>query len=157
MILMRVRQASLAEAIIVLSQISEFDHPETEDSLMQRLAGHESLILVAEHEGSLVGVKIGYRLSDSTFYSWLGGVAPAGRRMGVAQALLDAQEVWAIEQGYQQINVKSRNCFPSMLRLLMKNSYLIEDIEKKGNVADYRLYFSKLLTKKKHSNDNNSQ
>ncbi|PSV42748.1 GNAT family N-acetyltransferase [Photobacterium indicum] len=148
---MRVRQASLAEAIIVLNQISEFDHPETEDSLMQRLAGHTSLILVAEHEDRLVGVKIGYRLSDSTFYSWLGGVAPAGRRMGIAQALLDAQETWAIEQGYQEIKVKSRNCFPSMLMLLMKNEYLIENIEKKDRVADYRIYFSKLLTEKKES------
>ncbi|MEH6533733.1 MAG: GNAT family N-acetyltransferase [Photobacterium frigidiphilum] len=145
---MRVREGSLAEAIIVLNQISEFDHPETEDSLMQRLAGHASLILVAEHEGSLVGVKIGYRLSDSTFYSWLGGVAPAGRRLGIAQALLDTQETWAIGLGYQKINVKSRNCFPSMLMLLMKNSYLIEDIEKKGNVADYRIYFAKVLTNK---------
>jgi len=148
---MRVRQASLAEAIIVLNQISEFDHLETEDSLMQRLAGHASLILVAEHNGCLVGVKIGYRLSDSVFYSWLGGVAPAGRRMGVAQALLDAQEAWVIEQGYREIKVKSRNCFPSMLSLLMKNSYLIDDIEKKGNVADYRIYFSKLMVKKIHS------
>ncbi|MGF1859522.1 N-acetyltransferase family protein [Photobacterium profundum] len=148
---MQVRQASLAEAIIVLNQISEFDHPETEDSLKQRLAGHTSLILVAEHEDRLVGVKIGYCLSESTFYSWIGGVAPAGRRMGVAQALLDAQEAWAAEQGYQEIKVKSRNCFPSMLRLLMRNSYLIEDIEKKGNMTDCRIYFSKLLTKKKES------
>ena len=66
----------------------------------------------------------------------------------MAQALLEAQEARVIDQGYQQLTVKSRNRFPAMVRLLMLNGYLIEDIEKKEGVLDYRLHFRKALVKK---------
>ncbi|MBY5948597.1 GNAT family N-acetyltransferase [Photobacterium rosenbergii] len=148
---MHIREASIEEAVTMLAAISEFARPATEDEIKQRLRGHRALILVAEQDGELVGVKIGYQLSEECFYSWLGGVAPAGRRGGVAQALLEAQEEWVVAQGYQELRVKSRNRFPAMLRLLLRNGYQIEHLEKKDGIEDYRLHFIKQL------NDNNSQ
>lgn len=142
---MKIRQASLAEAVAVLADISEFAKPADESALQSRLKGKQPLILVAELDGQLVGVKIGYRLSETCFYSWLGGVAPEGRRGGVAQALLEAQEAWVIKQGFEELRVKSRNCFPAMLRLLLRNGYLIEDMEKKDGLEHYRLHFVKSL------------
>lgn len=142
---MKIRQASLAEAVAVLTDISEFVKPADEGALQSRLKGKQPLILVAEQGGRLVGVKIGYRLSETCFYSWLGGVAPEGRRGGVAQALLEAQEAWVIEQGFDELRVKSRNRFPAMLRLLLRNGYLIEHMEKKDGLEDYRLHFVKSL------------
>ncbi|MDO6707451.1 GNAT family N-acetyltransferase [Photobacterium sp. 1_MG-2023] len=140
---MDIREASLAEAASVLARISEFDHPETEESLASRVRGRSPLILVAEKQGALIGVKIGYRLSETCYYSWLGGVVPEGRQQGVAQALMQAQEAWVKAQGYQELRVKSRNRFPSMLRLLLRNGYQIEHMEKKDGIEDYRLHFVK--------------
>ncbi|WP_305420542.1 GNAT family N-acetyltransferase [Photobacterium leiognathi] len=145
---LQIREASVEEALEVLHRIVEFAAPISLAELTARLANKSALILVAENQQQLVGVKIGYALDKQVFYSWLGGVLPAGRGHGVAQVLLEAQEAWVIDQGYQQLTVKSRNRFPAMVRLLMRNGYLIEDIEKKEGVLDYRLYFRKALIKK---------
>lgn len=45
--------------------------------------------------------------------------------------LLEAQEEWVAEQGYKTLKVKSRNQFPAMLRLLLRNDYIIEKFEEK--------------------------
>ncbi|MGB7996174.1 MAG: GNAT family N-acetyltransferase [Photobacterium halotolerans] len=140
---MKIREASLAEAASVLARIKEFDHPETEHSLATRVRGRCPLILVAEKEGELMGVKIGYSLSETCYYSWLGGVVAEGRHNGVAQALMSTQEAWVKAQGYQELRVKSRNRYPSMLRLLLRNGYQIEHMEKKDGIEDYRLHFVK--------------
>ncbi|WP_060989943.1 GNAT family N-acetyltransferase [Photobacterium leiognathi] len=145
---LQIREASVEEALEVLHRIVEFAAPISLAELTARLANKSALILVAENQQQLVGVKIGYALDKQVFYSWLGGVLPAGRGRGVAQALLEAQEAWVIDQGYQQLTVKSRNRFPAMVRLLIRNGYLIEDIEKKEGVLDYRLHFRKALVKK---------
>ncbi|WP_318437424.1 GNAT family N-acetyltransferase [Photobacterium leiognathi] len=145
---LQIREASVEEALEVLHRIVEFAAPISLAELTARLASNSALILVAENQQQLVGVKIGYALDKQVFYSWLGGVLPAGRGRGVAQALLEAQEAWVIDQGYQQLTVKSRNRFPAMVRLLIRNGYLIEDIEKKEGVLDYRLHFRKALVKK---------
>lgn len=145
---MKIREASVAEAAEVLARIDEFARPADEAALQARLRGRQPLILVAEKDNRLVGVKIGYRLSEACFYSWLGGVAPEGRRAGVAQALLDAQEAWVAKQGFEELRVKSRNRFPAMLQLLIKNGYRIEHMEKKDGLEDYRLHFVKTLANK---------
>lgn len=144
---MLVRQASLEEALTVLATIKEFDHVETVESLQARLADQPALVLVAQMNQQLVGVKVGYAKSEVEFYSWIGGVSPSGRGHGVAQALLEAQEAWVKAEGYKRLTVKSRNRFAAMLRLLLRNGYQLLDLEKKGQVADYRLYFEKVLAK----------
>ncbi|MFA0132653.1 GNAT family N-acetyltransferase [Vibrio splendidus] len=140
-----VREGSLEEVVSVVEQITEFAKKESVASLSERLAGKTSLILVAEEAGVLLGFKIGYELDENTFYSWFGGVSPLARNKGVAQAQLDAQEQWAQEQGYQQLKVKSRNLFPAMLRLLLRNGYLIEKLEEKEDINAHRIHFLKQI------------
>nr|WP_275440552.1 GNAT family N-acetyltransferase [Vibrio sp. Of7-15] len=130
----------------VIRLIPEFARGESVESIQARLKDRNSLILMATQGEIPLGVKIGYQLDSSTFYSWLGGVAPQGRNHGVAQALLEAQELWVQEQGYSAVRVKSRNCFPAMLRLLLRNGYLIESIEQKENIEDNRLNFIKQIS-----------
>lgn len=126
-----IREGSLEEVIRIVDQIDEFAHKETVESLASRVDGKKSLILIAEDEGDLLGFKIGYQLDEHTFYSWFGGVSPLARNKGVAQLQLEAQEHWVREQGYKHLKVKSRNQFPAMLRLLLRNGYLIEQYENK--------------------------
>lgn len=141
----QVREGSLKEVVLIVNEISEFVEKETEESLSERLSGKQSLILVAEEEGQLLGFKIGYQLDNETFYSWFGGVSPLARNKGVAQKQLDAQEQWVKGQGYKQLKVKSRNQFPAMLRLLLRNSYLIEKFEEKEMLEESRIHFVKFL------------
>ncbi|MCG9554240.1 GNAT family N-acetyltransferase [Vibrio sp. Isolate31] len=140
-----VREGSLEEVASVVEQINEFAQKENVASLAQRLSGKKSLILVAEEAGVLLGFKIGYELEPNTFYSWFGGVSPLARNKGVAQTQLDAQEQWVQEQGYRQLKVKSRNQFPAMLRLLLRNGYLIEKLEEKEDINDHRIHFLKQI------------
>ncbi|MEZ9403196.1 GNAT family N-acetyltransferase [Vibrio cyclitrophicus] len=140
-----VREGSLEEVVSVVEQISEFAKNESVASLAERLAGKTSLILVAEETGVLLGFKIGYELDENTFYSWFGGVLPIARNKGVAQAQLDTQEQWVKQQGYQQLKVKSRNQFPAMLRLLLRNGYLIEKLEEKEDINAHRIHFLKQI------------
>ncbi|MEZ8308021.1 GNAT family N-acetyltransferase [Vibrio splendidus] len=140
-----VREGSLEEVVSVVEQITEFAKKESVASLSDRLAGKTSLILVAEEAGVLLGFKIGYELDENTFYSWFGGVLPIARNKGVAQAQLDTQEQWVKQQGYQQLKVKSRNLFPAMLRLLLRNGYLIEKLEEKEDINAHRIHFLKQI------------
>ena len=140
-----VREGSLEEVVSVVEQITEFAKKESVASLSERLAGKTSLILVAEEAGVLLGFKIGYELDENTFYSWFGGVSSLARNKGVAQAQLDVQEQWVKQQGYQQLKVKSRNQFPAMLRLLLRNGYLIEKLEEKEDINTNRIHFLKQI------------
>ncbi len=142
---MIIRQGSLAEVVSIVTKIDEFVSKETEASLSARLAGKTHYIQIAEQGDELLGFKIGYQLDEDTFYSWFGGVSSEARGKGVAQALLEAQEKWARDHNFQTITVKSRNQFPAMLRLLIRNDYLIERYEEKPNILESRIYFRKAL------------
>ncbi|EHR1106997.1 GNAT family N-acetyltransferase [Vibrio parahaemolyticus] len=142
---MLIREGTLEEALQVVTRVKEFANGETLDSMSQRLGDKNSLILVAEKNDAIVGFKIGYELNEDTFYSWFGGVAPQARNEGVAQMLLEAQEEWVAEQGYKTLKVKSRNQFPAMLRLLLRNGYLIEKFEEKINLRESRVHFIKAM------------
>ena len=142
---MLIREGSLKEVADIVATIDEFSHKENVESLASRLGDKRSLILVAESNGELVGFKMGYEIDNGTFYSWFGGVTSQARRLGVAQALLEWQERWVTAQSYQAITVKSRNQFPSMLRLLLKNGYLIEGYEQRTPLIESRIMFIKTL------------
>lgn len=143
---MIIREGTLAEAVEVLHKIDELAQKESLDALKKRIGDKPSLVLVADLDGELCGVKIGYQLDDDCFYSWLGGVTKSGRRRGIAQALLHAQERWVAKHGYTSLRVKSRNCFAGMLCLLLNNHYQVEHLEKKDTLDQYRLHFVKKIT-----------
>ncbi|RXJ69485.1 GNAT family N-acetyltransferase [Veronia nyctiphanis] len=104
-----------------------------------------SIILVSEHEGALIGFKIGYPLNDKEFYSWLGGVIPSKRKTGAAKRLLLMQETLVAKSQYDALYVKSMNCFRSMLHMLISNGYDITHVENYGDPEKERINFKKIL------------
>lgn len=118
-----ITEGTLAEALGVLARVPELAQGRPAETYAQRLQGRQALVLVAHQEGQPVGFKIGYALQADLFYSWIGGVVPAWRGRGIAQALMDAQQRWADAQGFAAIEVKSSARFPAMLALLERNGY----------------------------------
>ncbi len=74
-------------------------------------------------ENQVVGFKLGYELSSRKFYSWLGGVHPEFRGLGIASSLMKAQHDWCLQQGYQKIQTKTQNRFRAMLLLNIKQGF----------------------------------
>jgi len=65
--------------------------------------------------------------------------------MGIAQALADAQETWAKEQGYSTITFKTRNSHKAMLLFALKNGFNIIGFEAKETIAENRILLQKPL------------
>ncbi|OIQ24982.1 GNAT family N-acetyltransferase [uncultured Vibrio sp.] len=141
----RIQQGTLEQVKIVVDNIDEFTRKQSLESMQEKLEGRDHLILIALSGDQPIGFKIGYRLDSKTFYSWFGGVSPEGRKRGIAQSLLERQEQWAREQAYQAIKVKSQNRYPSMLRLLIFNGYLVEKTCESDDIDKLKIEFVKAL------------
>jgi GNAT superfamily N-acetyltransferase len=114
-------------------------------SIAAFLADKEHLALVALYHQTPAGFKIAYTQSDICLYSWLGGVHPQYRKLGIASALLDYQENWARQHGFQKITVKSMNKYPDMLRFLIKNGYAITGTEQQSHSKEIKIRFEKFI------------
>ena len=90
-----------------------------------------------------VGFKLGYESAAKVFYSWLGGVLPDWRRQGVAQELLRIQHQSVQALGYKKITTKSRNQFPAMLILNIKNGFHIVGTEFRDEKKHLSILFAK--------------
>ncbi|WP_068545243.1 hypothetical protein [Thalassotalea crassostreae] len=140
-----IRQISLSQSIDVLNYIPEFDERFELTKIKERILDKQYLALGVEVEGILVAVKLGYFLNDKVFYSWLGGVLPRFRLLGLAQSLLNEQEQILAAKNVGEIQVKSMNRYPSMLQMLISNHYQIYDIEPNPNSDFLKVKFRKYL------------
>ena len=81
------------------------------------------LLLALGDTGEPIGYKAGYEVEPGVFYSWIGGVLPACRGRGVAQALMQKQHDWCIENGYKTVRTKTMNRWRNMLLLNIRNGF----------------------------------
>lgn len=82
-------------------------------------------LAIAYIEDQPVGFKIGYERNQNEFYSWLGGVLPKYRGLGIAGDLMTTQHEWCRKQGYLKIGTKTQNRFKAMLMLNIKSGFEI--------------------------------
>lgn len=133
------------DMVVALSQqIPEFVNPHGAAAYQARLSKTPHLILVAFIAQKAVGFKVGYE-REGYFYSWMGGVLPAYRKLGVAQKLADAQENWARSKGYPSVTFKTRNHHKAMLLFAIKNGFDIIGVETRDVPAEYRILLQKKL------------
>lgn len=83
------------------------------------------LLLLAYVDDKLVGFKIGYGQDSDLFYSWTGGVHADYRKQGIARELMIRQHEWCKNSGYQRIETRTRNKFPQMINLNLKQGFHI--------------------------------
>ncbi len=91
------------------------------DAILENHSGfalHKALV-----DDTLVGFKLGYQHSLTTFYSWLGGIDPQYRGLGIASDLLKAQHDWCKEKGFQRIQTKTKNKWREMIILNVKAGF----------------------------------
>lgn len=94
------------------------------DFFKNRLIEHPTSFTVLAYElDRLVGFKIGYPYNDHTFYSWIGGVHPDHRRVGIASKLAAIQEDYARSSGYSKLRTKSMNQYRPMMILNLKSGF----------------------------------
>ncbi|NUM60131.1 MAG: GNAT family N-acetyltransferase [Bdellovibrionaceae bacterium] len=74
-------------------------------------------LLLAFIENTPVAFKLGYDLNKNEFYSWLGGVIPEYRGLGIAADLMKKQHEWCQMNGYSKVQTKTQNRFREMLLL----------------------------------------
>ncbi|MCL2915110.1 GNAT family N-acetyltransferase [Shewanella corallii] len=129
----------------LIEALPEFDSRHDLDALVSRLQGQPHLALLSFVEGELAGFKLGYALDDTTFYSWLGGVLPEFRNLGLAKSMLVAQESWAKTKGYQSMEVKTMNCYAPMLTMLVSNGYQVTALAANDDIKLNKMTLRKSL------------
>jgi len=131
--------------VVALSrQIPEFIDPHGEEEYRKRLSTVPHLILIAYVEDQPAGFKVGYE-KEGYFYSWMGAILPAFRRMQLATHLAEAQEEWAGQQGYPHVTFKTRNYLKPMLLFALKRGFYILAVEEREQIEEYRILLRKFL------------
>jgi GNAT superfamily N-acetyltransferase len=154
----------------------EFPRKKTAAEIVRRLEGRAHIILLAtaplpDDPGSVVPVSfkvaheikvpetepklvdLMHRLSDyvqfagrRVLYTWIGGTRRDWRGQGFFRALTEQQELWAIEQGFDEIVVKTKNKFYDMRGTLDHLRFEVVKYERNAaDNAESKVYLSKKL------------
>jgi hypothetical protein len=154
----------------------EFPRKKTASEIVSRLKGRAHLILLAtaplpDDPGTVVPVsfKVAHeiqvpesepKLADlvrrldgcvdfdgrRVLYTWIGGTRRDWRGQGFFRALTEQQEIWAIEQGFDEIVVKTKNKFYDMRGTLDHLRFEVVKYERNASAnAESKVYLSKKL------------
>lgn len=94
-----------------------------EDLVSKMKSKPHLLVQTAMAEERVIGYKMGYRLDDDTFYSWLGGVDPEYRENGIGSMLMEKQHEYLTEMGFKMVRTKTMNKWRGMLILNIKHGF----------------------------------
>lgn len=115
---MEVRPAMLNDAAPMARLMTELGYPTEEREMRERLvpilADHASVTLVAEREGTVVGMvggRIGRYYGKSELYCRILALSvdPEAQGSGAGSQLVAAVEGWALERGARTMIVNTRN------------------------------------------------
>ena len=169
-------QQGALEIEYIEEYFGEFEHPKRATEVVERLADRDHQILMAEAplpDDESTVVPVAYKVSHELradehdrqladlvakitgcvelrdrriLYSWLGGTRRDWRGQGFFRALTEEQEAWALDNGFDEILVKTKNRFYGMRSTLDHLEFNIIKFE--PNDADNReskVYLSKRL------------
>ena len=120
----QIKLGNIEEAIELHKQIPEFNVANPKKEYHDRLLGKDPIILIAYINQQKIGYKVGYN-EDEYFYSWMGGVVPGYRGIGVAAKLASTQEELVRKLSIFRIRFKTQNKFKGMLIFALKNGFSI--------------------------------
>jgi GNAT superfamily N-acetyltransferase len=90
-------------------------------ALREAIESHDSVVIVADSDGDLVGLCTGYQDMHSVrfgYRAWVEDLAvhPDRRSEGIGKALLDAAKAWAKERGATHLELDSSEARPDAHR-----------------------------------------
>ena len=103
------------------------------------------LVLVARIKSEAVGFFVGMELRPGVYYSWVTGVFPDARRMGIATQLMCAAADWAKTEGYQTIRFECTNKHRPMLHFGIEQDYNIAGIRFDSDSHENMIIFEQSL------------
>ena len=133
---------------ILLATASLSDDPGTVVPVSYKV-GHE--IRLPETENKLIDLVErlrGYVLFEGrkVLYTWIGGTRRDWRGQGHFRALTEQQEAWAIEQGFDEVVVKTKNKFYEVRGTLDHLRFEVVKYERNAtDNAESKVYLSKKL------------
>lgn len=142
--IIKIQEGSLETVVAISKKIPEFHNPHELATYQQRLKKVPNIVLVAYVEEIPAGFKVGYE-RDGYFYSWMGAILPAYRRLGLAKQLAEKQEAWAKVNGYPHVTFKTRNRLKPMLLFAISRGFDIIEIQPKETIGEYRIILRKIL------------
>ncbi len=81
------------------------------------------------NDDRILAFKLGYRRGPHVFYSWLGGVLPESRRLGLGKMLMLEQHDWAQTAGYNAIETQTRTDNRAMIIMNLQCGFEICGLE----------------------------
>jgi predicted GNAT superfamily acetyltransferase len=81
--------------------------------------------VLARADGRLVGFKLGYAMTESKYYSWLGGVDLSVRGSGVARQLMRHQHRWLEERGCALVETATDEGNVAMARVNLQEGFTV--------------------------------
>lgn len=170
------RQQGALEIAYIEEFFNEFPKRKTAAEIEARLADREAQVLMAEAplpEDPSMLVPVSYKVShelreDETdpaladlvdrlrevvefrdrriLYNWLGATRPDWRGQGHFRAVSEQQEVWALDLGFDEIVVKTKNRYYDMRAALASLRFDVIKIEQTSDdPGDAKVYLSKRL------------
>jgi GNAT superfamily N-acetyltransferase len=98
------------------------------EKIGERLAGKEAFLSVHSYsEGRIVGFKAGFSMGGGLFYSWIGGVDPEYRNLGLGKRMMLTQHEKLKALGFLKVQTKTQNRFRDMIILNLKSGFEIVD------------------------------
>lgn len=140
----QIREASALEVIAVADMVPELGATPREDAYREQMGEAPKLLLLAEVDGEPAGFKVGYE-RDGYWYSWLGGVRPGFRRMGIARLLADRQDEWARSNGYAHVTFKTINRLRGMLKFGINRGFNIIKVDEHPEDLEHRIWLRRKL------------
>ncbi|MBC85629.1 MAG: GNAT family N-acetyltransferase [Bdellovibrionaceae bacterium] len=104
-----------------------FPKPLKKEKIIRELSTkHNPSIFIAFENEIPVGYKVGFERSSRIYYSWIGGVTPKFRDLGIASELMKLQHNFAAQQGYKVVCTQTDNSFQPMIILNLKSGFEIK-------------------------------
>jgi len=167
-------QQGALEIAYIEEYFNEFPKRKTASEIVDRLGGRQFQILMAEapvDDGSTV-VPVSYKVSHELreeevdeqlkdlverlrgtvefgerriLYNWLGATRRDWRGQGHFRALTEQQEEWAVDQGFDEVVVKTKNRYYDMRGTLDSLRFDVIKLEAARDSLDSKVYLSKRL------------
>ena len=109
-----------------VTQLARSVFSEPRLNLDWRLAAMPNATAVLAHAGGrLVGFKLGYAMTESKYYSWLGGVHLSARGGGVARQLMRHQHRWLRDRGCRLVETATDQDNVAMARVNLQEGFTV--------------------------------